>query len=174
MPRSQVAPLRPSRRTSGFTLLELLIVIAIIGVLSGVLFYFSARAVYATQLRDGAIQVLTDLRQARSQAQRNTQGTTVTLDSTSTLAAPKSAYTTCWGTCPLTTLPVNRALGNLIRVAPYTSVNPASSISYKAPYGEVSAIGIVWEISSARIPTKFYVKTVGVTGKVVLSASPTN
>ena len=172
MPRSQAAPLRPSRRTSGFTLLELLIVIAIIGVLSGVLFYFSARAVYATQLRDGAVQILTDLRQARSQAQRTTQDSTVTLDATTTLAAPKSTYTTSWGSSPQT--PITRALGNLIRVAPYTPVTSTKSITYSAPYGEASATGIIWEISSARISTKFYVKAVGVTGKVVLSASPTN
>lgn len=168
MLRPSHAPLR--RSLTGFTLIELLVVIAIIGILSAALVAFSANSLRKTQLRDGAVQVLADLRQARSQAQRSSQGSSVTLSSVA-VASPSATYTTQWGGAATAT---TRSLSGLIRVAPYTTspINSARTISYGAPYGEVTGTGIVWEISSTAISNKLYVKAVGVTGKVVLSDTP--
>ncbi|WP_407571250.1 Tfp pilus assembly protein FimT/FimU [Deinococcus altitudinis] len=162
-----------SRAVRGFTLIELLVVMVIIGIVATILIGFFVKSYRKTQLRDGAVQILTDLRQARSQAQRVSQGSTVALDSTATMASPNKKYTTVWGSgSPQTT--TNRTLTDPVRVAPYAggTINSANSISYSAPYGEVLANGIVWEVSSTVISDKLYVKAIGVTGKVVLSASP--
>ena len=175
MRRTQTTRLSPSlpnsRRVRGFTLIELLVVMVIIGIVASILIGFFVTSYRKTQLRDGAVQILTDLRQARSQAQRVSQGSSVTLDSAATMTAPKKNYTTVWGSPQTTTA---RTLTDPVRVAPYTggTINSANSISYSAPYGEVLANGIVWEVSSTVIPDKIYVKAIGVTGKVVLSASP--
>jgi prepilin-type N-terminal cleavage/methylation domain-containing protein len=158
------------RSVRGFTLIELLIVIAIIGILSVALVAFSANSIRKTQLRDGAVQVLTDLRQARAQAQKTSQGSTITLDS-GAVGSPLATYSTQWGGAASST---PRSLSSPIRIAPYTTspINSGRSISYSAPYGEVTDTGIVWEISSTLIPDKLYVKAVGVTGKVILSELP--
>ncbi|MGY2894472.1 pilus assembly FimT family protein [Deinococcus sp. UYEF24] len=164
-----------SRRVRGFTLIELLVVMVIIGIVATILIGFFVTSYRKTQLREGAVQILTDLRQARSQAQRVSQGSLVSLDSTATMTAPKKNYTTVWGSgSPQTT--TNRTLTDPVRVAPYTggTINSANNISYTAPYGEVLANGIVWEVSSTVIPDKLYVKAVGVTGKVVLRPYPEN
>jgi type II secretion system protein H len=73
---------KPVRTLAGFTLIELLIVMAIVGIVASILAGFFIGSLRKTQLRDGAVQLLTDLRQARSQAQRTSQGSKVTLAST--------------------------------------------------------------------------------------------
>lgn len=161
-----------SRTVRGFTLIELLIVMAIIGIVASILTGFFVNNLRKAQLRDGAVQVLTDLRQARSQAQRTSQSSTVTLTSVA-YSSPDKRYTTVWGGGS----PQSRTLTDPIRVAAYvggtiTASGNSNSISYSAPYSEVTGTGIVWEISSTVIPDKLYVKAVGVTGKVILSASP--
>ena len=163
-----------SRAVRGFTLIELLIVMAIIGIVASILTGFFVNNLRKAQLRDGAVQVLTDLRQARSQAQRTSQSSTVTLTSVA-YSSPDKRYTTVWAGGS----PQSRTLTDPIRVAPYvggTFTAPVNSIIYSSPYSEVTGgaavSGIIWEVSSTVIPDKLYVKAVGVTGKVILSASP--
>lgn len=174
---SDLAASRRSRQ--GFTLIELLIVMVIIGIVASILLGFFVNSLRKTQLRDGAIQLLTDMRQARSQAIRTSQTSSVVLDSTAQ-ASPSLTYTLSWsnGTSVVTT---PRTLTAPIRVAPYTSTSGANSLYYSGPYGELTnsagaganaVSGVIWEISSSVISNKLYVKTVGVTGKVILSASP--
>lgn len=164
-----------SEHRQGFTLIELLIVIAIVGIVASILTGFFISNLRKVQLRDGAVQLLTDLRQARSQAQRTSQGSSVTLTSTS-YSSPKAGYTTVWGSgSPQTT--TSKSLTAPIQVAAYiggtiTASNNSNSIVYSSPYSEVTGTGIVWEVSSTVIPDKLYVKAVGVSGKVILSASP--
>lgn len=146
-------------------------VLSIVGILATVLYAFSANALYKTQLRDGALQVVNDLRQARSQAQRTSQGSTVTLTSTA-VDVPSAQYSTQWGAGTQTA--VAQMLPNSVQVAPYSTapINSPNTLNYSAPYSEVTATGVVWEISSPRTSSKLYVKAVGVTGKVILSATP--
>jgi len=152
-----------SGRTQGFTLIELLIVIAIIGILAAILIGFFIRDYRNTQVRDGAIQILTDLRQLRGQAQRTSANTNATV--TGTVGSPKATYSfTLGGTT------TSRSLSAPIQVAPYTGYG--QTVIYSAPYGELSGSGVIWAISSTLTSKVLYVKTVGVTGKVILSATP--
>jgi type II secretory pathway pseudopilin PulG len=154
----------------------------IIGIVASILTGFFISSLRKTQLRDGAVQLLTDMRQARSQSIRTSQASSVILASTAQ-ASPSNTYTTAWRTSGTvsTATSTTRTLTVPIRVAPYSSAN---ALYYSGPYGEAtnaagssgtaaSAIaGVVWEVSSTVIPDKLYVKTIGVTGKVILSASP--
>ncbi|WP_407539675.1 GspH/FimT family pseudopilin [Deinococcus radiomollis] len=147
---------------------------AIIGIVASILTGFFVNNLRKAQLRDGAVQLLTELRQARSQAQRTSQNSTVTLTSTA-YSSPNKGYSTAWGGSSAQ----SRTLTDPIRVAPYvggTITTTTNSIIYSTPYGEVTGgaavSGIVWEISSTVISDKLYVKAVGVTGKVILSATP--
>jgi len=169
-----------SSSRQGFTLIELLIVMVIIGIVASILIGFFVTNLRKAQLRDGAIQLLTDVRQARSQAIRTSQGSFVTLASTSQ-TSPSKTYTTSWSTSGTVGAPTSatRTLTDPIRVAPVTSVS-SNTVAYSAPYGEATNLsgttasavnGIVWEVSSTVISDKLYIKTVGVTGKVILSAS---
>jgi prepilin-type N-terminal cleavage/methylation domain-containing protein len=172
LPSLHVSQPKSIRRTKiqGFTLIELLIVMVIVGIVATILLGFFVTNLRKTQLRDGAVQLMADMRQARSQAQRTSQGSSVILTSTS-VGSPSKTYRTQWGGAAT---PTTKTLSDPIRVAPFTTapVNSGNSLSYSAPYGEVTGTGVVWEISSTVIPNKYYVKAVGVTGKVILSATP--
>jgi prepilin-type N-terminal cleavage/methylation domain-containing protein len=164
----------PRLRTQGYTLIELLVVLVIIGIVASILIGFFVGAYRKTQLRDGAVQLLADMRQTRSQAQRTSQGGTVTLTSTAP-TVPSAIYTTVWKDGSATPVTSTRTLPAPVRVAPYTvttAANKSNVLSYSAPYGDAAAPGIIWEVSSTVISDKLYVKAVGVTGKVILSATP--
>ena len=152
----------------GFTLVELLAVLAIIGIVTAVIVAFSADSYRKTQLRDGATQLVADLNRARAQAQRTSSDSVVTL-TTAAVGSPDANYATQWAGATTAT---NKALPAPIRVAPYNSTYSLGAIRYSAPYGEVTATGILWEVSSLSTTSKLYIKAVGVTGKVMLSAAP--
>lgn len=152
----------PQGRLQGYTLLELLVVLTILGILLGVLSVNSLRSLRVTQLQEGGVQLATDLERARTVAQRDSQDATVTLASPAAGVALESYSVTLSGTTRTYTLP------NGLRVAPYGSTN---TVTFNAPHGELSAPGVVWVVSSPIIGDQLYVKTVGVTGKVILSAT---
>lgn len=161
------------RPRSGFTLIELLVVLSVIGIISAGLMAISIRSYQDARLRDGATQLSSELRLARGAAQRSSVDSTVQITSTS-YAAPDPGYRVqvaggSW---------VNRTLPANIRVAPYQppsdTLFPSSAV-YTAPYGEMGGTsatrGVIWEVSSTATSRKWYLKTVGVTGKVMLSAT---
>lgn len=163
-----------SRSSLGFTLIEVLIVVLIIGIITAVLVAFSADSYRKTQLRDGASQMIADLNRARSQAQRSSTDSVVSI--VGAVGSPDNRYTTTWAVAGTTSTTTQKTLPAPIRVAPYSAANSIKTITYSAPYGEVggsnAVSGILWEISSLSTSTKLYVKAVGVTGKVILSATP--
>jgi len=116
---------------------------------------------------------MTELRQARAAAQRSNQSSTVTLTSTSS-TVPKGTYTVQVGGAATAT---TRSLPANVQAAPYkpasTSQYPNSAV-YTAPYAEMggagAVTGVIWEVSSTQSSRRWYIKTVGVTGKVMLSA----
>jgi prepilin-type N-terminal cleavage/methylation domain-containing protein len=171
-----------SKTNRGFTLIELLVVIAIVGIVTAAIVTFSARSFRESQLRDGAAQLVADLNRARSQSQRTSSDSLVRLSGT--FGNPNQNYTTQWAGA---TAQSSKALPNPIRVAPQ-AVGLPNVIKYAAPYGEITnataaetgagnvgtgAIsGAILEISSLSTTSRLYVKVVGVTGKVILSATP--
>lgn len=174
-PAPRSSPLTGARQ--GFTLLEILVVIAIVGIFAAVLWDANLRNVRQQQLRDAATQLQSDVNRARAQAVRMSSDSSVTLTSTAA-SSPATTYRTSWVTTvggSATTRTVT--LPNGVSVAPYaTATTPAvtspSSVTYGAVYAESSAPnGVIWRLSHPAGPV-LYVKLLGVTGKVMLSAQP--
>ena len=138
-------------RTQGLTLLELLIVCAVIGILSAVGIVTFRNAIERARVNEAATQVSADLQRARSASQRFNRGSTFQV-----AAANDKSYTlTVNGQSTVKTLPAG---------AKFTAAN---TIGYSAPFGETGASIITLEVSSAS-GTKRSVKVLGVTGKVYL------
>ncbi|GGR61742.1 hypothetical protein GCM10008959_24660 [Deinococcus seoulensis] len=154
-----------NRRTQGFSLIELLVVMAIVGILSAVLFVSSARGIRQQQLREAGTQLLADLNSARTQATQSSTATSVTLTSTA-YATPKATYVTVWPQSGSGT----RTLPNDVMVAPVATY--ANTITYVAPYAESSVPGgAVWILSN-KLGETLYIKLLGTTGKGTFSAQP--
>lgn len=151
-------------RSQGFTLIEVLLVVSVVGILLAVLFSASLRGLRMNQLREGAVQLATDLERARTVAQRDSRDSTVSLVSTSATAPGVGYSLTLSGTT------VNYTLPHGVRVARSNSSSP-HTVTFNAPHGTLGANGVVWVVSSPRMSDVLYVKTVGVTGKVALSAT---
>lgn len=156
-------------RQHAFTLIELLIVLAILGILMGLFSVSYLRSIRAAEVREGANQIAADLRAARASAQRqsapgafrwaatgNLTGYTVEIPSGTTTpkvaTLPRGVTFRCESGCP-----------------------SARTLTYNAPYGEmttaISGIRFIVESQTANVPA-IEVRVVGVTGRVMLVVTP--
>ena len=146
-------------RRQGFTLLELLVVIAIIGILISIFSVNLIRSIRTAELREAATQVATDLRRARSQAQRSSTAVQLILPGT----AGGTSYTVTGQ---------GRTVTNRVSIVCKTNCGSGTTVTltYNAPYGELGATGSVFTISSpVSNITPYEIRIVGVTGKVILT-----
>lgn len=141
-------------------MIELLIVIAIIGILAVIFGWNMLQSIRAAELREAATQVATDFRKARSQSQRGSVNASLELPKTTA----GNSYT---ASGVLKTLPNNTT------IICKTTCGTASTttVTYQAPYGELlGATGNVFTISSLSGGVDpLEVRIVGVTGKVILT-----
>lgn len=147
----------------GFTLLELIIVIAIIAIIAGIFGNNLIRSIRAAELREAANQVASDFRRARSQAQRGSADVVVdwTLDAGGKISSYRVAGQ-------------SRPVANRVSMSCTPSCGSGSStinkVTYTAPYGELGATGNVFTLRSpmTSLPS-IEVRIVGVTGKVIVA-----
>jgi prepilin-type N-terminal cleavage/methylation domain-containing protein len=148
-------------KRQGFTLLELLVVLSIIAILMGVFSSNLMRSIRTAELREAATQVATDLRRARSQAQRGSRDIVLVL--------PGSAGGTGYKVDT-----VQKVFPNGVKVLCKTTCGSGTTtnVTYQAPYGELGA-GATGSVYTVRSPVSgisdLEIRIVGVTGKVILA-----
>ena len=145
-------------KSDGFSIIELLIVCAIIGILGAVATTNFRNASERARVGEASAQLAADLQRARSSAQRLNQDAVLRIGSTSA-----TTYTLTLGTQdPITrTLPANTRVS--VPAAPL-------AITYNAPFGERSLVNNV--VLTARSSSGYEgreIRVLGVTGKVYLS-----
>ena len=146
-----------------FTLIEMLVVLAIIGILAGIFGWSLLSSIRKAELREAANQVASDFRRARSQAQRGSAD--VVVDWTLDAGGKISSYSVAGQSRPV----VNR-----VSMSCTTGCGSGSStinkVTYTAPYGELGATGNVFTLRSpmTSLPS-IEVRIVGVTGKVIVA-----
>lgn len=149
------------RRAAGFTMVELLIIMAIIAIVAGIFAWNMLRTLRQNELRDAAYQLMTDVRKTRATVQKTG------LPSMIEIQPDKVTYNMQTGTGPIS----SRILPNGVQVVPNTP-GAYTQMMYFPPFGTLGADGTVWKLSSPSFGLITYVKIVGVTGKVMLSAAP--
>lgn len=151
--------MRAERPRAGFTLLELLLVIAILGIIFGIFSWFLLRNLRQTELREAAAQLIADLRRSRSNAQQS--GRVSTLE----LSPLKTAYSLKVGSG------APRTVGLPHRVTVEAQVG-GSRVVNQPPFGTLDDTGLVWKLQSPSYSDmRLYVKVIGITGRVMLSAA---
>jgi len=146
----------PRRRRLGFSLLEMLIVLAILGIMAGVGYASMRKMLARSQLDSAAAQVASDLRRARSFAQ--TKNFAAKWEKTSDTGYKLDLN----GTVKTYTLPPGTK---------FVGVADGTTIEYRPPYGEVkvngSAIAAIKLTIANDNGMQTEVRVVGVTGKVI-------
>lgn len=142
-----------------FTMIEVLVVIAIIGILAAIFGTTLIRSIRTAELREAANQVAADFQRARSLAQRGSTSVTI--------ITPKGAAGTSYSFNGQ-----SQTLPNNITLVCKTNCGTSSAavLTYQAPYGELAATGSVFTVQSPLVGiAALEIRTVGVTGKVILT-----
>lgn len=149
--------------TQGFTLIEILIVITIIGILATLIFYFSRPLLIRQRVSEARSQVMQDVARLRSTAAKTSRPATMTVDT----SKPQEYSLSYWSGTSTVTQKMLLPYGVTLTLS---GTNPAgiSTLIYTAPYGEVAAPNRTLTLTpangAANFRQTFYV--VGVTGQV--------
>lgn len=161
-----------STRTTGLTLIEVLVVISIVGILMGIMSISFTKFMRNNQVMDAARSFAGDLLIARSAAQKSS--TASSLSWTVSADQPILSYTLTLGATTSTHTPASGISVTCLSATGGACTTPAALhvINYTAPYGEAdqgAVFKVAWASDSSIRP--LYVKVGGLTGKVIFSAS---
>lgn len=141
------------RMQKGFTIIEILIVLMLVGILVAISLEAVRGQVLGSALREADSQLVADLEQARSSAFKTSQ------DSVFTLAADGKSYT-----LKLAGQSITKRLPNPVTMT-ISGTSTPNTFTYSAPYGTVSAVGATLNLSVPIKSKTLYL--LGVTGKVI-------
>lgn len=153
------------RTRDGFTLLEILIALAILGLVAGLFSTGLVRYLQTVYVQDASSQLATDLRKARSLAQRNSQDMVISF--TPGAGGKTGIYMVDGKTV---TLPNNIQFACTFGCGTATS----NQVAYQAPYGELVAdsntsIGKVLTVYPGNTGlAAIEIRVMGVSGKVMV------
>lgn len=139
-------------KQAGFTVIELLAVIALVGIIAAFLLPPSLRSFRASQMGEAQSVVFSELTRARGAAQRSSVNQAITWTATSITVTPAG------GAARTSPIP------NGVKIVPA----PAVGLVYTAPYGELATpaadgMGFRMELANSTLHTS--VDTGGVLGK---------
>ncbi len=152
------------RAKNGFTLIEMLIVLAIIGIISSVAIINFIRESRVSALRQVAVQLQSDLENARSSSIRFNQDASINIINASSYSF---------------TVPTDQLVGSVRQtrtvtrnLAPFgVTYTGGDDVTYQSPFGQRnSAVPLTPFVFSIQGIT-YRVKVIGVTGKAILSAN---
>jgi prepilin-type N-terminal cleavage/methylation domain-containing protein len=153
----------------GFTLIEVLLVLALIGIIGGIGFNEWLGASKRGAVRSAAVQIAADLERVRSSARRYNTNATLTRSTNA------NKYTLLING---NSSEIDMPEGTETTVQNGTLTGTDLVVQYTAPNAELDTISMnnppeikVGLINQPGVPP-IYVKVIGVTGKVVLSANP--
>lgn len=165
---------RSPNKHAGFTLLEMLLIIAVIGIIGVFAVRFFALEASRSQVRALQQQIAADLQDARSKAQRFSTVRAVRFVSATQYQVLNGATNTV-----LSTRNVPAGLRILVRtssVAAPTVPSGTDEYRYFPPFGTVAGNPIALEVGRATgsptvLTNSMFIKVIGVTGKVISSAT---
>lgn len=152
--------MKPTGRLSdGFSMIELIIFIAILGIVTSIGFSSYLNSMRAAQVREAASLLSADIRDIRSLAQQKSQDMILEWQGTNGYK-----FGVVGGTL------TERKFGNNITFECLVEECTTTKIQFNAPYGELNgAVGKVFKITSPHKNIKsIEVRVVGVTGKPMI------
>lgn len=149
-------PPNTHRPAQGFTLIEVLIVMAVLGIVLAIAGNSLLGYLQSQQMREAARQVAGDLERVRSGAMRYNR------DATFEIISSTSYRMTVNGVAQTITLPDS---------AQITSTPANATLTYSAPYSELSSAQATIVVKRTGSTKQTTLRTVGVTGKVVQDGS---